>query len=122
MGIKVLHMIDSGGLYGAENMLLDLVEEQQRQGLQPLILSAGTPDIGEKPLEVQARRRGLPVEPFRMRAGLNFRKGMELLRYAQREGLDILLGLFPGGIREIPSIVTLHGYARATPMSKKRFN
>ncbi len=85
MSLRVLHMIDSGGLYGAENMLLDLVEEQQRQGLQPLILSAGTPDIEEKPLEVQARRRGLPVEPFRMRAGLNFRKGMELLRFAQRE-------------------------------------
>jgi hypothetical protein len=32
MALKVLHLIDSGGLYGAENMLLDLAAEQQCTG------------------------------------------------------------------------------------------
>jgi hypothetical protein len=41
MGTRILHLIDSGGLYGAEKMLLSLVEEQVRQGLEPMILSAG---------------------------------------------------------------------------------
>jgi len=132
MSLKVLHLIDSGGLYGAENMLLDLVDEQQRQGLQPLILSAGTPDAGEKPLEAQARRRGLPAEPFRMRAGLNFRKGMEVLRFAQREGFDILhshgykfnilLGCIARRKRGLPLLTTVHGYVHARPFSKMHIN
>ena len=33
--MQVLHIIDSGGMYGAEVMLLNLVEEQIRQGLKP---------------------------------------------------------------------------------------
>ncbi len=132
MSLKVLHLIDSGGLYGAENMLLDLVAEQLHQGLQPMILSAGTPDITEKPLEAQAHKRGLPVMPFRMSAGLNFRKGLELLRFAQQEGFDILhshgykfnilLGSMPYRIRKLPLITTLHGYVHASRFSKMWFN
>ena len=122
MGMKVLHLIDSGGLYGAENMLLDLAEEQQRKGLRPLIVSAGTPDITGKPIEAEARRRGLAVKQFRMRAGLNFRKGMEVRRCAQREGFHILRGLLPRVSRQIPAITMLHGYAHASPFSILWFN
>ena len=53
--MKILHLIDSGGLYGAEAVLLNLVEQQRARGDEPLILSAGTPDCGEKPLEQAAR-------------------------------------------------------------------
>jgi len=51
VSIKVLHLIDSGGLYGAEKMLLALVKAQLNQGREPMILSAGAPTIKEKPLE-----------------------------------------------------------------------
>jgi glycosyltransferase involved in cell wall biosynthesis len=132
MGIKVLHMIDSGGLYGAEAMLLDLVEEQLKQGMEPLILSAGKPDIDVKPLDQEARRRGLPIKPFKMKAGLNFRKGLEVLRFAQEEGFDILhshgykfnilLGSLPRRIRKLPLLTTVHGYVLSRPLSKMRFN
>lgn len=33
--MKILHVIDSKGLYGAEVMLLDLVKEQMSMGLDP---------------------------------------------------------------------------------------
>jgi len=39
--MKILHIIDSGGLYGAEVMLLNLAEEQMKIGLEPVILSIG---------------------------------------------------------------------------------
>ncbi len=39
--MKVLHIIDSDGLYGAEIMLLNLVAEQQKFGLHPIIASIG---------------------------------------------------------------------------------
>ncbi len=32
---KVLHLMDSGGVYGAEQVLLTLCREQQKQGLEP---------------------------------------------------------------------------------------
>ena len=37
--LKVLHIIDSGGFYGAEVMLLHLIQEQIKQGLEPIIAS-----------------------------------------------------------------------------------
>ncbi len=35
--MKILHLIDSGGLYGAEMMLISLVAEQIKLGHQPVI-------------------------------------------------------------------------------------
>ncbi|HYQ71051.1 MAG TPA: glycosyltransferase [Gammaproteobacteria bacterium] len=132
MALKVLHLIDSGGLYGAEHMLLDLAAAQLDAGLQPVILSAGTPDINEKPLEVAARARELPLQTFRMRAGLNFRKGMEVLRFAQHQGFDILhshgykfnvlLGFLPWRVRKLPLLSTVHGYVQASLLSKMWLN
>jgi hypothetical protein len=37
--MKILHIIDSSGLYGAEIMLLNLMEEQRRMNLTPMLIS-----------------------------------------------------------------------------------
>ena len=126
--VKVLHLIDSGGLYGAEMMLLNLVEEQVKAGLSPLILSIGTPGVDEKAIEVEAKKRELPVEAFRMKAGVNPLKALQLTKYANREGFDvmhshgykfnILIGMIPKFIRKIPLMATLHGYTCASGVSK----
>lgn len=128
MGIKVLHLIDSGGLYGAEKMLLSLVKEQVRQGLEPMILSAGEPGIDEKPIEAEARRKGLPVTRWRMTPGLNLRESWRILKWAQGKHYDllhshgfkfnVLLGMYPQKIRGIPMVGTLHGYVHAPRFSK----
>ena len=49
--MKVAHLIDSGGLYGAEQVLLTLCKEQHLQGLQPIIVSCGLPNEPEKAIE-----------------------------------------------------------------------
>jgi len=118
--VKVLHVIDSGGLYGAEVMLLNLMKEQSSMGLQPLLASIGEPGIAEKPIEAEARKRGLAVESFRMRPGPNFKGAMDVLRYARREQVDllhshgykgnILFGLVPRRIRRLPIVATVHGW------------
>ncbi len=130
MSIKVLHLIDSGGLYGAEMMLLTLVEEQVKLGLKPLILSAGILGIKEKPLESEAKKRGLPVKPVRMKAGVNPYKALQIIKFANKEGFDImhshgykfniLIGMIPKFIRKIPLMTTLHGYTCASGFSKIR--
>ena len=118
--MKVLHVIDSGGLYGAEVMLLNLMSEQVAMGLEPILASIGDPGITEKPLETEAIRRGLPVKVFRMRPGPNVWGALKILRFARSElvGLlhshgykgNILFGLMPRMLRRIPMVATVHGW------------
>ena len=131
MGLKVLHLIDSGGLYGAEKMLLSLVKEQLKTGLEPMILSAGELDVIEKPIEAEAKRLGLPVIPWRMKPGLNLKESFKILRWAKKNRYDllhshgfkfnVLLGIYPERVRKIPMIATLHGYVYAPRFSKLWF-
>ncbi|MGP9831175.1 glycosyltransferase [Marinobacter sp. NSM] len=129
--MKVLHLIDSGGLYGAEKMLLALVKAQLDQGLEPMILSAGEPNIEEKPLEAEAKRLGLPIISWRMTPGINIVESWKILKWARSNGFhllhshgfkfNVLIGLIPRFLREIPVISTLHGYVHAKRFSKLWF-
>ncbi|MDX1754881.1 MAG: glycosyltransferase [Marinobacter sp.] len=126
--MKVLHLIDSGGLYGAEQVLLTLVSEQMKAGLSPMIISAGLPDEEEKPLERAAKNQGLPVTPWRMAAGFNLEGARELVRWARADHYDllhshgykfnVLMGLWPSRYRGVPLVATLHGYIRAPRFTK----
>jgi glycosyltransferase involved in cell wall biosynthesis len=128
--IKVLYLIDSGGLYGAEKMLLSLVSEQVRQGLDPLILSVGTIHQGEKALETEANRLRLPVKSWRMNSGFNFFGMLAILKFAKTEGFNlyhshgykfnVLLGLMPKTLRGAPVLSTIHGYVLPPRFSKMR--
>ncbi|WP_295718467.1 glycosyltransferase [uncultured Halovibrio sp.] len=122
-----MHLIDSGGLYGAEKMLLSLATEQQALGLDITILSAGEPGCGEKPLEMEAQRLGLPIIQWRMRPGINLPEARKIIRWAREQDFhvmhshgykfNILAGLWPRGMRP-PLVTTLHGYVRTPRFSK----
>jgi glycosyltransferase involved in cell wall biosynthesis len=128
--LKILHIIDSGGLYGAEVMLLNLVAEQVKLGLEPVIASIGETGINEKPLEAEANRRNLAVRKFRMRPGPNLAGAIKVLNYARSGGFDllhshgykgnILFGLTPRFFRKIPMVSTLHGYTNVGGFSRMR--
>lgn len=110
--MKILHLIDSGGLYGAERMLLTLVGEQVARGLSPLILSVGESAADDKPLEVEARRLGLPVKAWRMAPGFNLRESWSIIRWARREQyqlmhshgykFNVLMGIWPEAFEKFP--------------------
>jgi len=118
--MKILHVIDSGGLYGAEKMLLNLVSEQLISGMSPLIMSIGVPLEAEKALEKEAQKRGFPLRQIRFKAGINLRAGWDILKFAEEEHFDIihshgykgniLLGIMPANVRKIPVLATLHGW------------
>ena len=126
--MKVLHVIDSGGMYGAETVLLNLVQEQVKLGLQAEIASIGEWGIIEKPLEQEARSRGFNVSEFRMRPGPNPVGAVRLRNHAKRNGFDILhshgykgnilLGAMLPVFRRLPLVSTLHGYTSTGGMSK----
>lgn len=126
--MRILHTIDSLGIYGAEAVLLNLASEQQRRGDQPVLLSIGNRQAGEKALEIEAKRRGLECVPLRMRDGPNLAGAARLVEIAAAQGVElihshgyksnILLGLLPRRMRRLPTITTLHGWTAKRPWSK----
>lgn len=128
--MRVLHIIDSAGLYGAEMVLLNLVEEQIKQGLNTEIASIGSKGTDEKPIESAAIQKNLPVRAFRMAPGPNPIGMMRVLRYARQTNVDILhshgykgnvaFGLIPRAMRQTPMVSTVHGYTSHRGFSKNR--
>ncbi len=118
--MRVLHIIDSGGMYGAEVMLLNLATEHIRQGLLPIIASIGGNGCDEKAIEVEARKRNIPVKSFRMHPGPNFFGAWRIINYARSHKCEllhshgykgnILLGCIPKRFCQLPLISTVHGW------------
>ena len=129
--MKILHIIDSAGFYGAERMLLNLVHEQISLGLYPIIGSIGTQNCKFKELEKIAIRRGYPIELFRMKPGPNIFGAAQILKFAKNYKCDILhshgykgnilLGLLPADIRKIPLVSTIHGWTSTNIFSRIAF-
>jgi glycosyltransferase involved in cell wall biosynthesis len=118
--VKILHIIDSAGLYGAEMVVLALAEAQRQMGWQAVIASIGEPGIPTKAIEIEGRRRQIPVVPFRMRPGPNPAGVRDILWYARRERVhllhlhgykgDILFGFIPRRVLRMPRVATVHGW------------
>ncbi len=128
--MKVLHIIDSAGLYGAEIVLLNLSGEQKKMGYHPIIASIGKKGSYTKPLEVEASRRGIEVVQFRMHNGPNFLGAWKILRYARSNDVailhthgykgNILLGFIPKRFRKLPLVSTVHGWTNVSKFSRLR--
>lgn len=128
MSLTVLHLIDSAGFYGAEAVLLELVLEQRRQGLNAIVCSIGLPGQPEKALERELRLRGVPCWPERMKAGFNILGALRIIKKARAAGVDllhshgyksdILFGFMPRSLRRMPIITTLHGWTYTGGLSK----
>lgn len=121
-------MIDSGGFYGAEVMLLELVKEQRILGIDAQVLSIGAPSIKEKDIEKELKINGIPVYVVRMLPGPNLVGALRILQYAKKNNFNILhshgyksnilLAIFPKWFRSIPLVTTLHGWT-ATKINSK---
>jgi glycosyltransferase involved in cell wall biosynthesis len=126
--MNIMHIIDSGGFYGAEVMLLELMVGQKKLGLQPLLCSMGTINQGEKEIERQAGLHGIEVTTIRTRAGLNPYTIYRILLTARARHADIihshgykgniLAGCIPGFVRKAPLVSTLHGWTNTVPGSR----
>lgn len=130
--MKVTHIIDSGGYYGAEVMLVHLCQAQQKAGLQVEVISIGTRGNYKKPLEEKLEKYGIPCLPWRMLALPDLRDSFKILKHCTKNSTDIihshgykgniLLSLIPKRRRKIPVIATVHGYTRQNGFSKMAIN
>ena len=132
MTIKVAHLIDSGGFYGAEVMLLNLCREQISQGLEVEVISIGLPDEPPKDLEMKLRDNCVNVTAWRMKPLPDPRESLKIIRYCKKNNVDIihshgykgniLLGMLPKFLRKLPVVCTVHGYTKEKKMGKLYIN
>lgn len=126
--MRILHLIHSEGVYGAELILLYLAREQQRAGHEPLIGSMRDPGTPQTALEARAAAWGLRVVPIRIAPRPTpgvIRKLLRTVREHKPDVLhshgykaDILLGPLPRRARG-PMLATLHGWTGGPLFSRK---
>src|SRR3984893_13435083 len=124
--MRILHLIHSEGVYGAELILLYLAREQQQRGHEPLVGSIRDPGTDQTPFEALAHSGGLPVVRIRVAPRPTPGVVRSLLRTVREVAPDvlhshgykpnILLGSLPGRLRG-PMIATLHGWTAARTFS-----
>lgn len=125
--MRILHLLHSEGIYGAERILLYLAREQQRSGLEPLVGSIRDPGTAQTPFEALAASWGLPVVQIRIaprptpgvvRSLLGtVRKLAPDVLHSHGYKPDIMLGLLPRRTRG-PMLTTVHGWTAAPPLSR----
>jgi glycosyltransferase involved in cell wall biosynthesis len=128
--LKILHIIDSEGFYGAETVVINLALEQKRKGLKPTILNL-RPCPDENSIKAIANEYNLDFTVFPLKAGFDILGTLRLLKYAEKNNFkiihshgyksNILLGFIPRKIRIIPLISTLHGWCGTKKFSKLWF-
>ncbi len=126
--MKILHVIDSEGFYGAETVLIDLAAEQGRNGVQATILNMRPCPVGDQSLEAEARKQGLEFAIIPLKSGLDIIGAKRIVHYARNNHFDIihshgykaniLLGLMPGWLRKLPIVTTLHGWCSTKKFTK----
>jgi glycosyltransferase involved in cell wall biosynthesis len=122
--MKVLHLIDSEGFYGAEVMLVDLAKEQKKLGLIPQIANLRKINESENPIRRKAQINDIDFTILPLKTGPDVLGGLKILRYARSHHVDIIhshgyksniiLGLIPKKIRNIPVITTIHGWIKTS--------
>jgi glycosyltransferase involved in cell wall biosynthesis len=125
---SVLHLIDSGGFYGAERVLLSLAAGCRELGYRVIVGGIVAPQDTSDALGDEARARGLEYVQFRMRDGLNLAGLQSVLRFARRQRVgiihshgykpSILLGLTPKTRLPCPIVCTLHGWTSTSMLSR----
>lgn len=128
--LDILHVIDSGGFYGAEAVVLTLMTEAARLGHRPRLGSLGSRGGERKPVEAEALRRGLPCSRLAMGTIPGPGSVGRLLSFIRDEGVDvvhahgykanIIFGLLPRALRPFPVVSTLHGWCSTGGFSKLR--
>lgn len=125
--MRILHLIHSEGIYGAETILLYLAREQQQRGHEPFIGSVRDPGTPETPFEALARSHGLPLVPIRIAPRPTPAVVASLLRTVRALAPDvlhshgykanILLGPVPRR-RRGAMLATLHGWTNTRRFSR----
>jgi len=116
---RVIHLINSGGFYGAERAVLEFCRASLGGAFSPILINFY--DLRKPHLELheRAQKEGIPTRLLPCRSRLDFRTLRELRRLILLEKGDIIhchgfkadfYGLLVGKSLKIPLITTIHGW------------
>ncbi|MCC7258526.1 MAG: glycosyltransferase [Gammaproteobacteria bacterium] len=118
--LRILHLIDSGGLYGAERMLLTLGAACRGRGHAVTVGTIVAPADAGDPLGEAAMSQGLGHVRFAMPDGFRIAGIRDILHYVRAQRIDvlhthgyranILMACVPRRRRPCPVVATLHGW------------
>jgi len=126
----VLHLIDSGGFYGAERVLLELLIELRHSAYRGILGCLIEPHAAEPEIARRAKAEGVTVQLFPTRRGLDRNSAVGILDYVETYGIalihchgykpNILCSLFMD--RRIPRVSTVHGWAQGSGLKVSLYN
>jgi glycosyltransferase involved in cell wall biosynthesis len=124
--MRILHLIDSDGVYGAERILLYLARQQKQQGHEPCIGSIRRPGVATSEFEALAQAWGLALLPIRVAPVPTLPALRRLLKTVRGTGADVLhshgykadvlFGPIPRRWRG-PMLTTVHGWSGSPAFS-----
>jgi glycosyltransferase involved in cell wall biosynthesis len=125
--MRILHLIHSEGIYGAESILLYLARAQQQLGHEPVVGSIRDPGTPQTEFEAWIASRGVEVVPIRVAPRPTPGVVSSLLAATRSVTADvihshgykanILLGFLPRQ-RRGPMLATLHGWTATRAASR----
>jgi len=126
--MKILHVIESGGFYGAERVLIELILGLRVLGHEAALLSFGYKGQGDKEFEVICRQHGITVNAIRLKKMESLGISRYTKDFAEKHDFDvvhshgykfnILFGLMSKRDRFKCYCATVHGYVSAPKFSK----
>ena len=125
--MKIVHIIDSGGLYGAERVVLDLVAAQLSRGDSAEIIGLGSADRAG-PILAAAESRGARATALDIPGGPSIPGAAKLVRYAKTKNADIvhshgyrpdILLTLADPLSRLPRLSTVHGVTMGKTVSTR---
>jgi glycosyltransferase involved in cell wall biosynthesis len=117
--MKVLHLISSGGQYGAENMLLDLATSARKYGCTSIIGVFQNSHRLNTEILKSAQKRGLTAIGIPCSGQIDRRAVRRIRDYIHEQGIELihshgyksnLYGYWAARAMGVPTVATCHGW------------
>lgn len=126
--LKILHLINSAGIYGAESVLLDLVTTHRKKNIDSTVACIVSDLNAGNDLVDRLSESSIPVMVFHMARGLDILASLRIIKWAKDNNFTIIhchgykdrisMTIIPTLFREIPLVTTLHGWTSGPSISK----
>ena len=117
---RILHLIDSGGLYGAETVILNLSAAMKESNFIPVVGMLTTKEGSLQEVGIVAKNMGIEVMPIPLQSKFSLSSFFIIKKTLKMGKIDLIhshgykatiLSFFPALLLHIPLVVTCHLWA-----------
>jgi len=121
--VKILHLICSNGLYGAENVLLNLGRSLKKEGHRSYVVCLKDLSRAEPEIYLESQKQELPGKVVNCRRRFDLKVPGELKNFINQEKIDLIhshgyksnfYGLMTAKMSKVPILATVHGWTGET--------